>query len=422
MFNVEVNQYKRIHGGSSVEHSDFMYYLPGITQSYLKSFEGQLVEYFRLKGDIKNFRSGIPNERLIIFSNGIPENNYTEIMPDVFWVDEYFELYIGYDIFEIFNEDVLDALKNILSQLEVKILAPKLLQYSWLHSQDKEALIKRVEENFKRTRERNFHEEVQRIAGLENDVESKRRQLKSLVETLAQKRRFVQTEQENLKNISQQLLKDLDLIAQNPKVKDLQIKDNYIHVYTKLLNIHNEKGEVFKGSEYHIKLDPHGSDVRIYGENKRRSYWSPHDPHPHVDGNSGRPCLGSANEAVAELSAQGQLYALTMVIIDFLENAYTQDCAGTNVYHWDMINEHGEIIREGGRLMESDDGDELSDCECCEERFYDGDLHVVYDDADEDGTNGEHYVCGSCRDRRYRFHEPTNEYLTEDAGAFNVLF
>ncbi len=165
------------------------------------------------------------------------------------------------------------------------------------------------------------------------------------------------------------------------------------------------------------------SEVLFDSDCKHSSYWSTQDPHPHVDGLSKKACLGNIESTVAELCSQMQLYALAMILIDFLESANVSDAAGKCVVSWPEIDKNGNPIchNDNNKPIYCDDDDH--DCDCCCETYHIGDLCEVYEEVQMENNIFQpvwlRHVCEDCRDDNYHWCDEFEIYLSNDAEYDN---
>jgi len=474
MFNININPYQKLFGGNEETHRFLDEQIQRIIRETLsinestldRTARGQLtVDLYNLKGQPHDFGAGRPGKRIVIYinttcfsaemeekmelpcnisANGIFANTNaihqtsTRESVSIFgqdnvvlaeWFEDKWELNILFDLFgeSVHIQNALSIFQFIIYKLNELVFKPRQFENSWVHAHNKQVLSNRVMEQFKQNKERLLADEINRIRRLEEKVESTRRQLKSNYDQLQQTRRFVENEKQNTDNVCETLVRDLDLIAAHEKVEDLQIIDSKFHIFTIPLYFYTERGERFYGGRYRFTLNLENSEVKIFNEgNNRRGYFSRHDPHPHVNGEANRPCLGNAADSIAELSSQMQLYALTLVVIDFLETVNTGDPAGRVVTRWDRVDDEGNVIQKGIYLDESvteeepvEDEDEdvdIASCRSCEDTFHIEELNIVYEDIMRGELRGEHEVCHGCRDEHYRYIRNNIEaYVYEEA-------
>lgn len=334
-----------------------------------------------------------------------------EGLPIAEYRSKFNELAILIDIFEEeCDEDAIEIFEYIIGRMYELHWGKLKDKNSWVKTSNKEELLENVKKIFKQ----DINAEIER---LRSSVESRKESIAyhthalktSHVELINSMNKIDAIESGN-SDIDQRIVSDLDLIANNDKVVDVRIEDGCFKVFTDDLYVHN-----IKTNERHylglmeIKINMRDTDVRFYNlNNPRQSYWTRHDPHPHVDGENGRPCLGNVAATIAELCAQKELYALVLTSIDFLENADPTDPAGRRIRNWDMVDEDGNVIK-----------DAQSDCiQCghCGDEYNEGDMYGIayydYDPAEESLYN-EIDICYDCRENSFYYSERFDEVIHE---------
>ncbi|RJE47712.1 hypothetical protein A7K50_03425 [Dehalobacter sp. MCB1] len=446
---VDVSTYRAKLGKNDSDFNFLHTIIPTIINNELIDFFGQKVEMYNLCHD-KFTIDSLDEQKLLIYINTAAkcagndvkfdtpihingkEYPFTNFMSQSFtegkiaimsdegiiiaeFVPAYNELYVLFDPFANDAQEGIAIFTYIMREFQVKVLKPKTFENSWLHTKNKSTLTSRFSDVIKKKKEENMRQDLRYIEKYENDIVTYKQSLKTTIDSLNQTRRRVAAEKSNTDDLLSGVIKDLDLIVAHKKVDDLQVKNNEITIFTKPLYIYADNGKRYYGGKYRIVLKPEEADIRFFGDNPRHSYWTDRDPHPHVNGDNGRACLGNTESTIAELSAQMQIYALALIGIDFLEAANTKDSAGANVCNWDEVDAEGNIIKYG------DEDDELSEhCDACDEYFREGETYHVYDrvvtETDEDGNESyyaddEYWVCENCRAEYYHFDERVEEYV-----------
>ena len=197
------------------------------------------------------------------------------------------------------------------------------------------------------------------------------------------------------------------------------------NIYTDYIDIYDEDGNRFRGNKYRLEFNFNDMECRIYGIEDdlcRKSYWTKHDPHPHVNGESGRACWGDAGSMLSMNMNEFELYASFIVVLNFLQQVNTSDPAGEYICNWDCIDDDNNDIENPYENVnfakctvcdEDLSEDEATYCDECGE--YCCDSHAYWID------DNQWYVCEHCYDNYYgrcahceeRFHE---ENLTEIHG------
>lgn len=436
--NISINTHKKYIGGSQTTHSNSKRWIQDTIRTKLTSLDVSDVDIYRICGEKHTYDAG-SERRLCIFLYGTQNNDNEDVKLETYEkinglenafvhflapaggessvlikseegriLAEYFrnkwELNILFDLFSEFNNVHKKIFEFIMSEFERLVWYPKTLENSWKFSQNKAALTNRFTSALRRTKEDAIRTDERSLRDMKSSIEDYKRKIKSYSESIAQKMRYIETEKTNLNNVEGSLIKDLDLIIQNEKIKDLHIKDNIFIIHTNPLYIYADNGKKYYGGEYRVELNPENTDVRFFGGTPRRSYWTERDPHPHVNGSDGHACLGNVSSTIAELCAQMQIYALVMICVDFLESANTEDAAGRKVVNWDEVKEDGTIIpaNEARKVV----------CHHCGNRVEPESLSWVYEDYDDDGDPcNSHQVCQSCANRDYTYDEEYSEYV-----------
>ena len=197
------------------------------------------------------------------------------------------------------------------------------------------------------------------------------------------------------------------------------------NIYTDYIDIYDEDGNRFRGNKYRLEFNFNDMECRIYGIEDdlcRKSYWTKHDPHPHVNGDSGRACWGDAGSMLSMNMNEFELYASFIVVLNFLQQVNTSDPAGEYICNWDCIDDDNNDIENPYENVnfakctvcdEDLSEDEATYCEECGEYYSDSHSYWIEDI--------QLYVCEHCYDNYYgkcahceeRFHE---ENLTEIHG------
>lgn len=447
--NIIVHKYRKPMGGSDRTHHLFEMRITEIMHRQLASLNISQVDVYNLDHEAHRFEAG-NRDRLVIFANatyrGAPdertfdepvvingmqtphknflsttgiEGNVVIYSQEGLELAEYSprhnELNILFDVFGEYSTLACDIFSYIMRQFEEKVWFKKTLENSWKHTEDKEKLINCFVQQIKNQKSEAIESDKYRLRENERKIENYKEQMKHAWDAVLRLRRAIETETNNLDKASEQLVKDLDLIAELPKVKDLHIIDGIFHVWTEDIYAYSSEDKRYYIGECKFTVNMENTDVRFYNlNNPRHGYWTEKDPHPHVNGDNGTACLGSVASTIAELCAMNEIYALVLTCIDFLENANTSDPAGERVTSWDEVDEEGNVIREGGY-----DDENSWTCDRCEERYHeDDDGYTVYEsyegDADGNGQwGGEIYVCEGCCDEHYSYHDSIGEYVED---------
>lgn len=121
-----------------------------------------------------------------------------------------------------------------------------------------------------------------------------------------------------------QHLKELDDLKKLPEVREVQVQDGRITVFTAPIHAEYEGREFCLGS-YRIEISLAG-DIRIWNLTGAVGAYD----HPHIY--QGRPCLGNIREGIAKLIGEYQFAALVYVLLDFLKTVNPKDWRVPIVY------------------------------------------------------------------------------------------
>lgn len=436
---INVHDHKIRYGQSNTENSNFkrtIYdYIYNITGSVA---ELNKIDVYNMNGESISFNAG-SSDRAIIFGNATKGNaelasvtikiNDIEIEKGILGATgngviiqdengnniaeyhrEYNELYILFDVFHRYNSVHEQLFKYILEKWNELVWSRQALEHSWIHTSDKDALTSRFKQRMERQLQREIADHKDQINRYENNIDEYKRKIKQNFDNLIRLRNQVENEESNLGNVTSKLIKDLDLIVQHGKISDLHIKDGRFILHVPNVYCYDDKDRIFYLGNFRVEIKLENADVKFFGDNPRRSYWSEYDPHPHVDGRRGNACLGNVSATIAELASRNEIYALALVCIDFLESANTSDPAGRNVTNWQQVNEKFEPIETQYDHDEEPEYDYT--CDACEEGFH-GDGITVYRHFGEDGHFHELYVCDNCLED-YTWWDSIGEYVHDD--------
>lgn len=310
-------------------------------------------------------------------------------------------------LIDAFKDENYYIFKYIMEQFNEKVAVQLKYANSWSKSKNKEALLSNIENTFKVQAENTLRQIKNSIEESRGEIDRYKRNIINRSKALQEQIRKYEYEKNNMSTPTEKLTKDLDLIVKEERVKDVVIEDGLFKVHTNELNIYADNDYVYEGGKYIIKININNGDIRFFGDKPVQGFWTAKDTHPHVDGSTGRACLGNLDSTVAELCSQNQLYPLTLACLDFLESTNTNDPAGKYVVNRNRIDENGEVVKK-----------EFKQCEECGEEYdIDVDFITVYNqiNIDEDGDieyEGEHEVCENCLDG-YIYVDDADEYAYE---------
>lgn len=426
-YDIVVNDYKYLWGTtenlgeSEVGASrEYMQRLERIIRDNLKpDDEVRKADVFNLRGERHNHNAGNRQRLCIYFDSEFLEkpSDLMQIHDGDVLVAEFSErtneINIVSQVTRTNTDESLARVAEILTLVHEKVYKEKALRYSYIHSDRREALIKEFSELITERERRSLNDEKERERHYRDSIDDFKRRIRESYDNLIHVRRRIEALEKGEANGSEKVIKELELIKQHPLVKDIHIRGRKISVFTDDIYAYGSNdGERYYIGQMEIRIDIARTDVRFFNTNNtRHGYWTPNDPHPHVDGGSGNPCLGNVASTIAELCSQNELYALALVAMDFLENANQSDPAGARVRMWDVVDDEGNVIREGGAHDE-----ETWTCDCCGDTYSEehDEMHHVYNNAEGEEVYDEAWVCGECREYHYYYSEYYDEVVHED--------
>lgn len=209
---------------------------------------------------------------------------------------------------------------------------------------------------------------------------------------------------------------EIEKITESKKVKNVELTDHHINVYTKELNIYEPVyGKTWYLGEMKIQIPYYnGDDIYMKNMTHKVNAYEEEMNHPHVWRN-GTACWGTAQGFIVKLQNEQSYFVLFLMILSFLETCDVRDSAGKFVPSWGEVNpETGEHIVEenrvhynnAGRIVnyyeegevmchvcgEYYDASDVSRCEWCDE--YTCSNCGGYEDTED----GEQWICEHCRD------------------------
>jgi hypothetical protein len=445
---VIAQRYRQSFGGTTASHERIENVIARIARRTLTHAQHESIKLYNMQGDYYSGAVGTHKRHMKIFINATRkqepeyiENQAFEVGGEQVSADklikpsgiehaiqitsedgvvlaeffkEYDELYIHFDVMN--DLERLDSDKKlfeyIMKALNDGELYERTLENSWVHTKNKEALVQRFENRIKEMKANELANMQYQLGESENNERTYRQRLKNALESITRLRRQIEQEQENLNNVSEQFIKDIDLIATHPQVTDVHIIMGVFHVFTDDIYCYDKNNNRYYIGKMKFTMDMENTDIRFFNlNNTRKGFWTDNDPHPHVNGSGGSACLGSASSTIAELSSRNEVYALALTCIDFLENANIDDSAGARVVRWDQVDEEGNIIKKGRGSQA-----ETWTCgECGEEHTMEATQNYVYTSLDGDGDEEEgHYVDNVCLEEHYFFSERVQEHLHND--------
>lgn len=362
---IRIAEHKRIYGKNQEEHNAVATLMECSIRETLTDTPLTSVNVYNMLHDRHNHTAG-GEKNLIIFVNATSKNSGDEHADTLFDEDvillparyspvdmqitngndltiaefnkERNQLNILYDMFGNVDRlrEKIDMFRRILSEVNT-YFANKENEFSWKRTADKAALIAGINETVKEARFSIINENKRRLSDAEQECRVYREKLKLNMDKIENYKKIILSFDADVNKYLDGLIRDMDLISNFEKVKDVQYKDNLFHIYTHPLICTDTEGRRFKVGSFRIEINLDNTKIRFYGDTPRKSFWSEKDYHPHIkyDGNA---CLGNIDTTVAEFCSTLQLYPLCMLLIDYLETANLEDTAGRHVTNWERVS------------------------------------------------------------------------------------
>lgn len=132
--------------------------------------------------------------------------------------------------------------------------------------------------------------------------------------------------------------KEFDSLSAVPGVKDVQVSDGVIKVFTEHIYITPEGySDVFDIGKFRMEIFTSGSNggVKFFNITRKgggggHSNYNIH--HPHVDG-GGSPCLGNIKELVSQLIGEYEYSAVAQLGLQYLKTVNLNDSAGKGIFN-----------------------------------------------------------------------------------------
>lgn len=355
-------------------------------------------------------------------------NNIVSILDDVgeqilHYDEQQNALYIPYKLMDLSNTpDVLVAVfKGMLDTYRTKVVDVRHLRYSWLQSPDKESLTETFKARLQGQALATVSEDKRSLSNAEEMIVEYMRKLKREHDKTIRLRKSIEVGEETSQNAVGKLLRDLDLIVQHPSFEDVRIKDGRITLITDEIYAWTKQDKRYHIGKFEIDVKMENTEVKFRGNNPRRSYWSHSDPHPHVS-SAGNACLGNVGGSIAELSSQSELYALALVLLDYLQNVNIEDVAGKFILNWDEVDEDGKVIKKGyingpGGMRGPESEDSERACQRCGDTHdtNNHDFHSIGTGHDFDGDVDEYQTwCTACHENHSVYNEHEDGPVSND--------
>lgn len=127
------------------------------------------------------------------------------------------------------------------------------------------------------------------------------------------------------------------LLLNSPLIESASYEDEHFVATTTAFNAYTQAGDEIIIKPLRLQLSLLSSEVRINNLDRAdgcRGYWTSHDPHPHVNGDDGTPCLGDASAPILEYVTNQEYYLAMMMVLEFVQNVNEDDSAGAKWENW----------------------------------------------------------------------------------------
>lgn len=332
------------------------------------------------------------------------------------------EVYVPFKLNEFSGEELEKIIIQLLKEINKVLFEKYELRNSWTLESNRERLMEEIKEHHTINIEREIEKLKRDIADRQHRIDGYRRTMKEAYDNIAlDNRKILQIESQSKDN-GEKFAEQLDLIAEYPGVTKIEIEGKKIKISVKdvyaYAKVSGDTRRYYIG-DMRMEVNMKDSDVRFHNmNNPRKGYWTEKDAHPHVDGSNGYPCLGNVSATIAELVSSKEVYALFLTLLDYLQNANTDDVAGRTVTSWDEVDEQGNIVSNPAKIK-------INECEHCGEEV-DDTVRVYTSHYGEGAVDEGRNWCENCVDEdavyndyveeyvAYGVHEEVQEYLEGD--------
>lgn len=184
-----------------------------------------------------------------------------------------------------------------------------------------------------------------KLAQLQRELEQINKQIEDyqtgIVKYIRQYRQtesMIQGLESNYAFKNERYAEEFDKILTIPQVKSIMVDEHNLNIFTYGLYCPDE-GTIYDIGEFRIEIPYTGKgNVRWHNLTRQIQAYegrSCQAPHVFTDGSA---CLGTLKEAMPELIANCEYFALTTLAINFIESVNTSDSAGKYIYRWPKAN------------------------------------------------------------------------------------
>ena len=303
---------------------------------------------------------------------------------------KYNDLYVPYNVLELEEATAFTFYERLLERIIADIQLKEAQQYMW-GGENHTMVLSSLAELVKGQEHTNVRNLEDNLRASQRSEEEHRDQLRRSIVKTRNYMNQIAAIRESDNALDTRIGKEFDIVSKNPDVKYIEVRDGKFIIHTNPIIGFADNGKHYYFGNFRIEYTLGNTGVRYFGDTPRHGYWTEKDPHPHVDGGSGSPCLGNTGEAIAQLGSLHEYAALVTVAIEFLKAANTQDSAGRKVIKWDECDATtGEIKKKSGSRGHSDV--ETRVCYETGEEYPSSEMVRVYLEADDDDFWNEEWV------------------------------
>ena len=246
------------------------------------------------------------------------------------------------------GKNLANFILKILSMLAAKKALIEFEERNWKNKEKRKENLKILKQKSTKLIKDKINSAKSEISNSESRIEDSKNRIVKALRTIQDNEKIIETYEKGEEEIVQKLIKELDAITENVYVKAVSYTGSSFEFITNYLPIY-DGDKIWEGSEYIVKLNMDNSQVEIRTLDGKgfKGYWTLRDPHPHVNYESAKPCLGSIGGTIAELVGKHELYVLVVIMVEYLKSVNRDDSAGRR------INESGR------ELLTQEEHDEL---------------------------------------------------------------
>jgi ribosomal protein L40E len=328
-------------------------------------------------------------------------------------------LVLGLDVKKLMPTEFNEVMKYVLSQYICKLVGANSIEEiaKQLEEVRFNAIVNSFAESSTKDAERKIIETKRQLNNAIADINSYKESIitkSKAIETY--KMQLVGYESADVGAMREKIVKEFNAMKANPKILNVRIENEDVVTFeTPQIFAYDQHGNRYALNRYKVKMNFKNGSVRYFGLDPslcKNGCWTQEDPHPHVNGGSGEPCLGSIASTMAQLISDKEIYALSTIAINYLESVNTDDYAGKKVKNWECVDEDGNKIQHPLKqnsecyVCGDDDEDDLNTCYECGRRVCSDHRTYVSDE----------YVCDNCIESNdnYKECQHTNEYYHVD--------